>query len=331
MTRRALLTATVACFLVAAPATRCLTGPEPTQQQRKAPPSERAIAEWIRQLSDDHFAVREAAQRALVEAGPPALPAVRAAARSGDAEVRRRAAAILQAIGAQIASRKPAVKVPLADAKTQVELHQSLALRLYYLDRAKAKTDLHRRSFRDHEDFVRLQPELAMSEAHVQYALWWKPGIAGLPCLKGRKDPVAWLRKNLAAEILPDGATLLIRWKGPDIPEANFVVRAVADVYVEDSKDACYYKRAWRLTNLESQIKGAEGRIATREKMLADGRYEAHSLPSVRECQKNEREYIKTLHEQAEALRRGDNPPPLYIEYRAGPVRLKSPKDGKTD
>src|SRR5579885_1230452 len=131
MTRRALLTATVACFLVAAPATRCLTGPEPTQQQRKAPPSERAIAEWIRQLSDDHFAVREAAQRALVEAGPPALPAVRAAARSGDAEVRRRAAAILQAIGAQIASRKPAVKVPLADAKTQVELHQSLALRLY--------------------------------------------------------------------------------------------------------------------------------------------------------------------------------------------------------
>src|SRR5262245_31461053 len=222
-------------------------------------------------------------------------------------------------------------KVPLADLETHHELSRKLTFKFGGRARPEKQANPYWREVQDLEDFLRQQPEWALSEAHLQYALWWKPGIAALPCLEGRKDPVAWLQDNLTAEVLPDGATLAVRWKGPDVPEAVFIVQAVADVYAEDTKDARYCKRACRIEKLELEIKRAERRIAEREKALAEGKYETYSLPSVRECQANEREYIKVVRVQAEALRRGDNPPPLYIEYRAGPVRLNSPKEAKTD
>src|SRR5262249_6073895 len=53
------------------------------------------IATWVRQLGDNEFPVREEATRRLWEAGRVAEAAVTEAARSEDAEVRRRAAGIL--------------------------------------------------------------------------------------------------------------------------------------------------------------------------------------------------------------------------------------------
>jgi hypothetical protein len=63
-----------------------------------AVPSDEDVARWVRQLGDEDFQMREQAARALIEAGPRAVPAVRAAARSTDAEVRRRALRIAEEI-----------------------------------------------------------------------------------------------------------------------------------------------------------------------------------------------------------------------------------------
>jgi tetratricopeptide (TPR) repeat protein len=62
-----------------------------------APPAATAeqIATWVRQLGADDFATREKATKLLWEAGKAADPAVQAAARSEDPEVRRRATEVL--------------------------------------------------------------------------------------------------------------------------------------------------------------------------------------------------------------------------------------------
>jgi tetratricopeptide (TPR) repeat protein len=61
-----------------------------------APPSKEQIARWVEQLGDNDFAVREAASKALWEAGRAAETALMQAARSDDAEVSQRARAILE-------------------------------------------------------------------------------------------------------------------------------------------------------------------------------------------------------------------------------------------
>src|SRR5262249_6610035 len=55
-------------------------------------------AALVRQLGDGKFAKREAAGKALEALGAPALPALREAAASKDAEVRRRAERLIAAI-----------------------------------------------------------------------------------------------------------------------------------------------------------------------------------------------------------------------------------------
>jgi Leucine-rich repeat (LRR) protein len=90
--------------------------PRPAAQE-KEPPSERAIGEWVEQLGDADFSTREAAQRALVAAGPYAMAAVLEAAKSDDLEVKRRAeeaaaqietnaAKVFERLGADVQYRK---------------------------------------------------------------------------------------------------------------------------------------------------------------------------------------------------------------------------------
>jgi hypothetical protein len=59
------------------------------------PPSQKDIAEWVRKLGARDFASRERAQKKLWQAGQLAEEALRQAAKSDDAEVRRRANEIL--------------------------------------------------------------------------------------------------------------------------------------------------------------------------------------------------------------------------------------------
>jgi tetratricopeptide (TPR) repeat protein len=68
----------------------------PVKAAPTEPPSKEQIDKWVRQLGDDEFAVRQEASRRLWEAGPAAEAAVRAAAKSSDAEVRRRALELLE-------------------------------------------------------------------------------------------------------------------------------------------------------------------------------------------------------------------------------------------
>src|SRR5262249_53300835 len=59
---------------------------------------DKVVEQLVRQLGDDDFAVREAATKKLEETGPLALPQLRAAMKSTDLEVRRRAAELVEAI-----------------------------------------------------------------------------------------------------------------------------------------------------------------------------------------------------------------------------------------
>ncbi|HZT78852.1 MAG TPA: hypothetical protein VFA26_01415, partial [Gemmataceae bacterium] len=54
-------------------------------------PTRAQIAQWVKDLGDNNFEVREAASKRLWQAGEAAEPAVLEALKSDDAEVRRRA------------------------------------------------------------------------------------------------------------------------------------------------------------------------------------------------------------------------------------------------
>jgi uncharacterized protein (TIGR03067 family) len=65
------------------------------------------IAKLIKQLGSDAFAKREAANKELDAIGEPALDALRkAVASDGDAEIRRRAEQVIQAIAGRVAKRE---------------------------------------------------------------------------------------------------------------------------------------------------------------------------------------------------------------------------------
>lgn len=64
------------------------------------------VAALILQLGDDDFARREAASKELEALGEPALPALRKAKASDDAEVRRRAERAIRAISRKLARRE---------------------------------------------------------------------------------------------------------------------------------------------------------------------------------------------------------------------------------
>ena len=61
-------------------------------------PSPKQIDQLILQLGSDDFEAREAASKELKDMGEPALPALRKAVQSGDAESRRRAQELVRAI-----------------------------------------------------------------------------------------------------------------------------------------------------------------------------------------------------------------------------------------
>jgi WD40 repeat protein len=63
-----------------------------------APEPPRRLRQWIQDLDDDDFTVREAATKALSGVGEPALPALRQAVRGASPEVRLRAAKLLDAL-----------------------------------------------------------------------------------------------------------------------------------------------------------------------------------------------------------------------------------------
>lgn len=69
--------------------------------EEAAPPAvtQEQIAAWIKELGDEDFGKRDAAEKNLLKAGAPALDALREAAKSTDVETRTRAAALSQRIG----------------------------------------------------------------------------------------------------------------------------------------------------------------------------------------------------------------------------------------
>jgi hypothetical protein len=64
------------------------------------------VAKLVEQLGDDAFATRNAASKALDEIGAPALDALREAMKSSDAEVRRRATALVATIEARTSTSR---------------------------------------------------------------------------------------------------------------------------------------------------------------------------------------------------------------------------------
>jgi hypothetical protein len=91
--------------------------PGPTTASKGGPDA--TIAHLVEQLGSPKFEEREAASKALDKIGEPALEALRGAARSRDAEVRRRAADLLKAIEAHTKNRTIRVVATWADLLRQ--------------------------------------------------------------------------------------------------------------------------------------------------------------------------------------------------------------------
>src|SRR5438034_806844 len=64
------------------------------------PPSEKLVRQWIQDLDDDRFSVREEASRRLIKSGKVVIDAVTAAAERDSLEVTVRALAVLEELAA---------------------------------------------------------------------------------------------------------------------------------------------------------------------------------------------------------------------------------------
>jgi gas vesicle protein len=89
---------------------------------KPSPPDAKQIQKLIRDLGSDDFGIREKASRALSDAGKGALPALREALQSNDAEVRQRARRIMDAIqssttylGESLKDQDPALRKEAAE------------------------------------------------------------------------------------------------------------------------------------------------------------------------------------------------------------------------
>jgi tetratricopeptide (TPR) repeat protein len=85
----------------------------PSLAAPESPPSKEQIARWIEQLGADDFDVREKASQALWKAGDTAEPALKAALKSTDAEIARRARNLLDRIAWGITPTTPEPVVKL--------------------------------------------------------------------------------------------------------------------------------------------------------------------------------------------------------------------------
>jgi beta-lactamase regulating signal transducer with metallopeptidase domain len=61
--------------------------------------------------------------------------------------------------------------------------------------------------------------------------------IAELPCLKGEKDPIGWLTRNVDVQMQPGSEILSISVRGVDAADASAVVTAVAQAYLANVVD----------------------------------------------------------------------------------------------
>jgi WD40 repeat protein len=104
-------------LLVLLPGLLSLSRREGSPADARAQPDDASIARLIRQLGSERFSEREAAGEALVEVGEPALAPLRqAAAASDDAEIRRRAANLVQVIRKRLlAARQPKLRATIGD------------------------------------------------------------------------------------------------------------------------------------------------------------------------------------------------------------------------
>jgi hypothetical protein len=82
-------------------------------RQRQALPEQ--LSQWLRELGDKRFEVREAAATALVEVGPPALEGLRKASGTADLEVRRRAESLITRIEQTTALAPTVIALTLRD------------------------------------------------------------------------------------------------------------------------------------------------------------------------------------------------------------------------
>jgi hypothetical protein len=88
--------------------------PWPYQSKRREATPEQ-ITQWIKDLGDDMFKVREIASKALVEVGAPALKGLQGATNSGDVEVRQRARLLIDRIETYEALAPSVINVKLDD------------------------------------------------------------------------------------------------------------------------------------------------------------------------------------------------------------------------
>ena len=75
-----------------------------TEKAKEPAPSAAQIQQWIKQLGDESFKVREEATRDLIHAGKFTFNAAAEATKSKDPEVKQRALRIIKQIGKQLKS-----------------------------------------------------------------------------------------------------------------------------------------------------------------------------------------------------------------------------------
>jgi regulator of sirC expression with transglutaminase-like and TPR domain len=139
------------------------------------------IARWIEQLNADSYEERETASRRLIEAGQDARPQVAAAARHESAEVRFRAAAILEALEQKpLRDLEQEILTFVAQPDEQLDIERGMCLISRILDPQVREKDLvkkldeiaekvHRRLGKE-TDPVRADPQKAVAAiTHVVF------------------------------------------------------------------------------------------------------------------------------------------------------------------
>ena len=113
---------------------------------------------------------------------------------------------------------------------TAVTANEKAPVALLRLHKAASQTDAdYQRSSQTHVVLVK--------DSEVLKSALQQSTIADLPCLKGEKDPIGWLTRNIDVQMQPGSEILSISVRGIDAADASAVVTAVAQAYLANVLD----------------------------------------------------------------------------------------------
>lgn len=116
-------------------------------------------------------------------------------------------------------------------------------------------------NIRDEFDLFKKTQRQLIQGRMVLFGALRKPGVAELPIIRNRKEPLDWLSEHLEVTFPDDAQVMQVRISGADAKDCAVLVNAVVDTYYVEVVEAERKRRLDRVRELKEVYEGASERL----------------------------------------------------------------------